>query len=110
MENSKNSWEEEASQPAQNTPAPLDPNTALKVGYLVGVDQEDKFMFETFGTEPTVVGLLGVNNYASQRCILLRDNAMGTGEAVNMQLVKLFNELVHKLDSLISTLRPPNKL
>src|SRR4030042_5723008 len=40
---------------AEERSATFEPNKTLKAGYLVGVDQEDKFVFETFGTDKNVV-------------------------------------------------------
>mgnify|MGYP007099610668 CR=1 FL=1 len=39
----------------------------FKVGYMIGLDKEDKFVFETFGTEQGITQLLGLHQIAGSR-------------------------------------------
>jgi hypothetical protein len=40
---------------------------SFKCGYMIALDREDKFVFETFGTEVGTVQLLGLNEIAKMK-------------------------------------------
>jgi hypothetical protein len=84
--------QEAASQdtPEQMPPQPTPP--PLKSGYVIGIGENDQFVFEILGSEPSVVDLLGLHKLAGDRIEARVDFQLG-GETAT---------ILAKLDSIIN--------
>lgn len=76
----------------------------LALGYVVGLDKEDKFVFQLLGNEerkPGVLELLGLHGYATNHVQRMIDEALGVGDAKTLSIVASAVEaLSDKLDEL----------
>lgn len=89
----------------------FDINKDLKFGFLSGLKQDDNFLFETFGTEKTLVNLMGVKQYTDKRIAGEIDKNLNTGDALVFALFQSVTQLSAKMDRLLSLLeRPANRL
>jgi len=102
-------------QEVQELKPPFDPNKELKFGILAGLKLDDGFLFEIFGTQQTLVNLLGLRDYIQVRIDAERNKKLGTGDALTasmgQQLAQILAQLTNKLDKLVSILdKPTNQL
>jgi len=51
-------------------------NNILKVGYVVGLTPDGKFLFEVVGEDPTLLELLGLQTYAAKQIELVLNNSL----------------------------------
>jgi hypothetical protein len=76
----------------------------LALGYVVGLDKEDKFVFQLLGEKdrkPGVLELLGLHGYATNHVQRMIDEALGVGDAKTLSVVASAVEVLSdKLDEL----------
>ena len=83
----------------------------LKIGYVVGLEENGDFLFELFGTDRRLVELLGLHKYASYRIDTIRNDKFLSGDALTHEVGKGVKALNEKLDTLLSLLKKSdNKL
>lgn len=66
----------------------------LKCGYVVGLTQDDRFIFELFGTNKGLVELMGIHQHASYRVDSVYNDQQMSGD-----------RLVHEVGRAIASLR-----
>jgi hypothetical protein len=91
----------------------FDPNKDLKCGFLVGIKNNEKedYLFEVFGTDVSVINLMGVKEYANQMVGVIKDKSLKCGGWLTNETFKLLLQLNQKLDNVLTELnRPTNKL
>jgi len=97
--------------PGENqTEASFNPDKQLKMGYMVGVDQSDEFFFQIFGTNRTMVNLLGIHQHATstieQQCRRIRGE-----DKIQEEILKAILLLNQRLEQVVQGFqRPKNKL
>jgi hypothetical protein len=83
----------------------------LKIGYVVGITPDGKFIFRVMGKEKGLLELLGIHEYASRNVQRLVDNKQMSGDALVHEVGKAVSLLNQKLDQLANTLlKPENSL
>lgn len=66
----------------------------MKSGYVIGISEDDQFVFEILGSEPSIVDLLGLHTLAGDRITTRVDFQLGGTSATTLA----------KLDSILSIL------
>jgi hypothetical protein len=103
----KTEKKEETTQEKQS----FDVNKDLKFGFISGLKQDDNFLFETFGTERSLVNLMGVKHYTDKRVEGEINKNLNTGDALTFALFQSVTQLSTKMDRLLSLLeKPTNQL
>jgi len=78
-------------QPVSAAPTEL---PELAVGYVVGLQPDGSFVFEVLGSEPGLVQLMGLNQYASHRITVAKDLNQGYGFPVLAQQINQLGEML----------------
>lgn len=91
---------EAAPAPAQTTLTDAD----FKIGYVVGLAADGKFIFELLGTDKNVVSLMGIHKYADHEVSKLFETNRFSGNALTLEVGKAVGVLHEKFDSLLKAL------
>ena len=70
----------------------------LKIAYVVGLTEEDQFIFEMFGQDRGLVQLLGIHQHASRRVEKIYDDQQMSGDRLMHEVGKAIAEVSKKLD------------
>lgn len=60
----------------------------LKVGYLIGIDQNNNTFFEIIGSQPDMVALLGLHKIAELKLQLVLEGQTNTGSALILKTLQ----------------------
>ena len=93
------------SQAAQTSPpvgAPTDINKDLKVGYVIGLRQDNSLVFDVLGTSPGLMELLGLYKHASTRINNIYEEKQRTGDSLTIELAKMIHSLSNAVVDLSS--------
>ena len=85
----------------------------LRVGYVVGLDNNNGFVFEVLGSDAGLIELFGLQEYAENQIKRLYENKQIGGDRLVHEVGKAVALINQKLDKLITALspnRPINKL
>lgn len=93
-----------------NSEPTKEPPQEAKVGYVVGINGEGMFDFQVFGSEPGLVELLGLHQYASLRIQKLLNEKQMSGDTLVHEVGKAVASLHQKLDALAGAAKGGNKL
>jgi hypothetical protein len=72
----------------------------LKIGYVVGLTQEDRFVFELFGHNKGLVELLGIHQHASRRVNRVYDDQQMSGDRLLHEVGRAVAAIAQRLDGL----------
>ena len=72
----------------------------LKIGYVVGLTQEDRFVFELFGQNKGLVELLGIHQHASRRVNRVYDDQQMSGDRLLHEVGRAVAAIAQRLDGL----------
>jgi hypothetical protein len=78
----------------------------LKVGYTVGYTDDDRFVFKVLGTTPTVLELIGLQEFAANNIQRLYEKNHGGGDVLTMEVGKLVVQLNEKVNDLLERVGP----
>lgn len=76
----------------------------LRVGLLVGLTHENQMHFEPIGAEITVVDLMGLAHYATQRINAMLDTVDKRGDVLTQATLQNVNALRQELNILMGTM------
>jgi len=85
---------------------PMDLND-LKIGYVVGLTEDNNFVFQVFGQQRGLVELLGVHGHANKQIDAVYNNAQVMGDRLVHEVGRAVQVMSQKLDHLINTVAPP---
>tara|TARA_B000000460_G_C21166057_1_gene243286 strand:- start:54 stop:446 length:393 start_codon:yes stop_codon:yes gene_type:complete len=74
----------------------------LKTAYIVGITEEDNFVFQLFGTEKGVVPLLGIHKHATHCVDNIYNHKQMSGDRLTHEIGKAVADIAKKLDDLTS--------
>jgi hypothetical protein len=109
---------EVSQEPVEVVPAPVEQQpvpepdgrmldlSGVRIGYIVAVTKEGKFLFEVLGQDPGLIELLGVHAHAKAKVESMYDLAQGRGEGLLHQLGEAVFLLNKKLDNLLKVILP----
>jgi hypothetical protein len=83
----------------EQTPVALED---LKCGYVVGLSQEDHFIFELFGTNKGLVELMGIHQHASHRVNSIYNDQQMAGDRLVHEVGRAITQLGEKLDTILN--------
>ena len=72
----------------------------LKIAYIVGLTEEDQFIFELFGKEKGLVQLLGIHQHANKRVEKIYDDQQMSGDRLMHEVGRAVAEISRKLGEL----------
>jgi len=75
----------------------------LKIGYVVGLTQEDRFVFELFGVSKGLVELLGIHQHASRKVERVYDDQQMSGDRLLHEVGRAVAAIAQRLDGLTGT-------
>ena len=75
----------------------------LKIGYVVGLTQEDRFVFELFGQNKGLVELLGIHQHASRKVNRVYDDQQMSGDRLLHEVGRAVAAIAQRLDGLAGT-------
>jgi hypothetical protein len=108
-EGSQSAPEEGPGAPPREEPRPP---PKLKSGYLMGIQDNEEFIFQVLGTDPGLVQLMGLHEMAGHHLRLTRDVNQGTGVPVVaaqmqqiMQLMKMLANMLTQQSRAIADLQ-----
>lgn len=73
----------------------------LKCGYVVGISEDEHFIFEIFGKNKNLVELLGVHAHASHRVSSIHNDQQVSGDRLVRELGRAVEAIGEKVDSLL---------
>ena len=73
----------------------------LKIGYVVGLTQEDRFIFQLFGKTKGLVEMLGIHQHATRRVNNIYDEQQMSGDRLMHEVGRAVAQIAQKLDGLI---------
>lgn len=79
----------------------------LKIGYVVGLTEENNFVFQVFGQSQGLVELLGIHGHANRQIDAVYNNAQVMGDRLVHEVGRAVQVMGQKLDHLINTVAPP---
>jgi len=79
----------------------------LKIGYVVGLTEENNFVFQVFGKSQGLVELLGVHGHANKQIDAVYNNTQVMGDRLVHEVGRAVQVMSQKLDHLINTVAPP---
>lgn len=81
----------------------------LKVGYVVGVKEDGKLMFDLAGSQAGLIELLGLHFYAGEQLKKLYGNKQMTGDAITIELANMIDKLGKMVETLDSKVAEINR-
>ena len=73
----------------------------LRVGYVVGINEQDEIVFEFIGSNPAIIEVLGLHKVADERIRMEMESNIGTGyPAIANSLSKMSTILVQLLNAI----------
>jgi len=75
----------------------------LKIGYVVGLTAEDRFVFELFGQNKGLVELLGIHQHASRKVNRVYDDQQMSGDRLLHEVGRAVAAIAQRLDGLAGT-------
>ena len=72
----------------------------LKIGYVVGLTAEDRFVFELFGQNKGLVELLGIHQHASRKVERVYDDQQMSGDRLLHEVGRAVAAIAQRLDGL----------
>jgi hypothetical protein len=75
----------------------------LKIGYVVGLTQEDRFVFELFGVSKGLVELLGIHQHASRKVERVYDDQQMSGDRLLHEVGRAVAAIAQRLDGALGT-------
>jgi hypothetical protein len=72
----------------------------LKVGYVVGLTEDEKFVFEVVGKKPNLAELLGLHKHAETKLEVVYSQAQFVGDAVTVRVGEMVGELTKQVAEL----------
>tara|TARA_Y100000310_G_C20637076_1_gene791758 strand:+ start:49 stop:510 length:462 start_codon:yes stop_codon:yes gene_type:complete len=75
----------------------------LKIGYVVGLTQEDRFVFELFGVSKGLVELLGIHQHASKRVNRIYDDQQMSGDRLLHEVGRAVAAIAQRIDGFVGT-------
>jgi hypothetical protein len=75
----------------------------LKIGYVVGLTQEDRFVFEMFGVSKGLVELLGIHQHASRKVDQVYNDQQMSGDRLLHEVGRAVAAIAQRLDGLTGT-------
>ncbi|MAG39551.1 hypothetical protein CMI41_01105 [Candidatus Pacearchaeota archaeon] len=75
----------------------------LKIGYVVGLTQEDRFVFELFGLNKGLVELLGIHQHASRKVNRVYDDQQMSGDRLLHEVGRAVAAIAQRLDGALGT-------
>lgn len=77
----------------------------VKAGFLVGIDAEGEWIWQTFGQQSTLDSLIGCLYHAKRQLSLIYDNNTARGERrvheVGMAVVQMGEQILGKIDQVL---------
>lgn len=80
--------------------------TELKIGYVVGLTPEGRFVFELLGQERGLVELLGIHQHATKRVNRIYDDNQLGGDRLVHEVGKALGVINQKIEQLLSVVAP----
>ena len=75
----------------------------LKIGYVVGLTKEDRFVFELFGQNKGLVELLGIHQHANRKVERVYDDQQMSGDRLLHEVGRAVAAIAQRLDGLTGT-------
>ncbi len=85
----------------------------LTIGYVVGLTADGNFVFDSFGKDKDLVGILGIHEHAKAKVTQLYEQSQMIGDALTNEVGKAVvdtNNKVAQLLNVVSPKKPDNKL
>ena len=83
----------------------------LKVGYVVGVGEDDEIVFEVIGSQPGLIEVMGCHAFAEHKISLMRDLLQDCGTPLMKKglnsIGKLQTTIIELLTGLYTALNKP---
>lgn len=79
----------------------------LKIGYVVGLTEDNNFVFQVFGQNQGLVELLGIHGHANKQIDAAYNNAQVMGDRLVHEVGRAVQVMSQKIDYLINTVAPP---
>lgn len=98
--------EEAPAQPTEPQQKSMDLNDTV-AAYVVALNKDGNFVFQTFGERPGVLEISGLQNYAARRIGDMVDKREGRGTAVTMEVGRMVVELTQRVTTLLNKIDPP---
>jgi len=89
---------EQTTEEPKQTPIALED---LKCGYVVGISEDDAFIFEVFGKSKGLVELMGVHQHASYRIETVYKHQQMSGDRLMQEVGRAVAMIGEKVDSLL---------
>lgn len=78
----------------------------LKIGYVVGLTPEGRFVFELLGQERGLVELLGIHQHATKRVNRIYDDNQLGGDRLVHEVGKALGVINQKIEQLLNVVAP----
>ena len=98
---------EETTEEPKQTPIALED---LKCGYVVGISEEEGFIFEVFGKKKGLVELMGVHQHASYRIETVYKHQQISGDRLVQEVGRAVSLIGEKVDSLLDQKTPAEEV
>jgi len=81
-------------------------NKKIKIGYVVGLQEDDTLIFNIIGDSSGLINILGIHKYAEHRVKYLLDNSQITGDRLIHEVGKGLKQIMDMLDILVKDKTP----
>ena len=75
---------------------------SLSSGYIVGVSEDGRTIFEPVGQKRSLIEVLGLHEFAGSKIAALKDQALVSGDVLTHELGKAISIVNMKIDKLVN--------
>ncbi|GAG10769.1 unnamed protein product [marine sediment metagenome] len=81
----------------------------VKVGFISGLTNDDDFVFEIIGKDPTLIELMGLVNFAEKRVKRIFEEKQFSGDMLVNEVGKAVAVVKQQLDQVLAAVLPPKE-